>query len=291
MARQGWINVSVRCPFDRADDVCAIFERFGAEATTAQMPSKSKEPIAFITGLFEERWNRSEELRRELAKAGHNHALATFDRTSIADRDWVRESRANFKPVRIGNSLEIIAPWHTPAQNLASITINPSIAFGTGHHPTTRMCLEFIAEADLNGSTIVDYGCGSGVVALAAIGLGARFAQGVDIDSDALAESWRNAKRNGFEDRYRALTPEQLYIKSVKADIVVANLYSDLLCSLSSHLSSLVAESGWLAVSGILREQADAVCSAYCEDFDFRLRTQNKWALLSGRKRKFAKSL
>ena len=287
MPARGWINVSVRCSFEQADHVCAAFEHSGSKATTVdRIISEEAAPTAQISGLFEESRYARTTLLNKLRSLPDALEISPIEENRVQDCDWVRLSQSKLRPVRISDRLRIAAPWHADDTDKAvTVQINPSTAFGTGHHPTTRLCLEFLTERNLKGASIIDYGCGSGIVALAGIALGAAFAWGVDIDADALMQSESNARRNGFERKFRALKPEHGIEKRIIAEIVVANLYSDLLCDLAGTVSNMVCDSGWLAVSGILESQTNIVRNAYRNRFDFDMASDGQWTLLAGRKR------
>ncbi len=284
----GWINVSVRCGFDQADAACEAFECSGAVATTVDaIDAQADAASAQVTGLFDEKRYSRAQLQRNLLALSVVSETSSIQECRIEDRDWVRASQSDFKAVDVAGRLRIAAPWHDRgAHDPATVVINPSVAFGTGHHPTTRLCLEFIARCDLTRTALIDYGCGTGVIALAAIRLGADFAWGIDNDPDAIAESQANAARNDLDRRYCALTPEDAAIEGIKAGIVVANLYSEALCELAGSIGDMVCEGGWLALSGILQTQADMVRMAYCDRFEFAMETDQEWVLLSGCKRK-----
>ena len=149
-----------------------------------------------------------------------------------------------------------------------SIIINPGISFGTGHHETTWLCAKLLSDLELKGCSVIDYGCGSGVLAISALKLGAAFAWGVDIDPDAVTDSRDNAVLNGVDGNYRCSLPEELP-KTFQADIVVANIFADALVGLSDELTRLTRPGGWLILSGILQSQINQVCNAYTHTLQF----------------------
>ncbi|MFM8341031.1 MAG: 50S ribosomal protein L11 methyltransferase, partial [Methylomonas sp.] len=143
------------------------------------------------------------------------------------------------------------------------MTLDPGLAFGTGTHPTTALCLEWLASHDLKDKVVIDFGCGSGILAIAALLLGARHAHAIDIDPQALTASQYNAEKNQVQDRISYYLPEQF--TPFEADVVLANILAKPLVELSPTISQLVAKQGNLILSGILNEQADSVADAYCQ--------------------------
>ena len=192
----------------------------------------------------------------------------------------------NFHPMRFGQRLWIVPSWHSaPAPDAVNLLLDPGLAFGTGTHPTTALCLEWLDGQDLKDCELLDFGCGSGILAIAGLLLGARNAVGTDIDIQALEASRDNAGRNGIEaQRFPLYLPADL--PAVPADVVVANILAGPLVNLAPQISSLVKPGGRLALSGILAEQAEEVRSAYQDAFELDP-TANKdgWIRISGRRR------
>jgi ribosomal protein L11 methyltransferase len=211
---------------------------------------------------------------------------------AIADRAWEREWLKDFRPMRFGQRL-----WVCPAdlrpptsEQLASsgqpifIDLDPGLAFGTGTHPTTALCLEWLDGATLAGKTLIDYGCGSGVLAIAALKLGAASVIAVDIDPQAITATVENARRNEVSDRIVACTVENF--RDAPADIVLANILAEPLEQLSARLAALVSEKGSIVLSGLLSSQAPRLASLYAAWFDMDpVTTRDDWARLSGMKR------
>ena len=179
---------------------------------------------------------------------------------AVADTDWVRATQAQFPPTRISERLWIVPSWHEPPNPEAiAVRLDPGVAFGTGTHPTTRLCLRWL-DANLKpGATVLDYGCGSGILAIAAAKLGAGRRAGVDIDAQALQAARENSKANGVDADYTA--PDSLRVATW--DIVLANILSNPLKLLAPALLSRVAPGGALVLSGVLERQADEVIDAY----------------------------
>jgi ribosomal protein L11 methyltransferase len=204
----------------------------------------------------------------------------------VEDQDWERSWMDNFKPMRFGRRLWIVPSWHeAPEPEAVNLLLDPGLAFGTGTHPTTALCLEWLDGQELAGDTVLDFGCGSGILAIAALLLGAKRALGTDIDPQALEASRDNATRNGIDP---ALFPVYLPadLPTGQADVVVANILAGPLVSLAGQLTSLVKPGGRLALSGILAEQAEEVRAAYADAFELEPTAEREgWVRISGRRR------
>ncbi|MDE3737449.1 50S ribosomal protein L11 methyltransferase [Pseudomonas resinovorans] len=204
----------------------------------------------------------------------------------IEDQDWERTWMDNFQPMRFGRRLWIVPSWHeAPEPGAVNLLLDPGLAFGTGTHPTTALCLEWLDDQKLEGCEVLDFGCGSGILAIAALLLGARQAVGTDIDPQALEASRDNASRNGIDPaHFPVYLPADLPAKP--AEVVVANILAGPLVSLAPQITSLVAPRGRLALSGILAEQAEEVRAAYADAFDLDPTAEKDgWVRISGVRR------
>ncbi|VEE14240.1 50S ribosomal protein L11 methyltransferase [Ectopseudomonas mendocina] len=204
----------------------------------------------------------------------------------IEDQDWERSWMDNFQPMRFGRRLWIVPSWHAaPEPDAVNLLLDPGLAFGTGTHPTTALCLEWLDGQTLDNCSVLDFGCGSGILAIAALLLGAPQAVGTDIDPQALEASRDNASRNGIDPaRFPVYLPADL--PQQPADVVVANILAGPLVSLAPQITALVKGGGRLALSGILAEQADEVRAAYAGAFDLDpTATKDGWVRISGVKR------
>ena len=206
-------------------------------------------------------------------------ALPDYRVQAIADRDWVRETQSQFAPIRISPRLWIVPSWHAAPEPAAlNIVLDPGLAFGTGSHPTTQLCLRWLERRIRGGESVLDYGCGSGILAIAAMKLGAASAVGIDIDGQALLAARGNAIQNRVHVEFRA--PDW---PGRAADIVVANILAHPLIALAPLLARLTAPRGRLALAGVLASQAPEVCAAYAEWFDMAEdSTGESWVLLAG---------
>ncbi|MGL5290539.1 MAG: 50S ribosomal protein L11 methyltransferase, partial [Vibrionaceae bacterium] len=177
----------------------------------------------------------------------------------VEDKDWQRAWMDNFKPMRFGKRLWVCPSWcEVPDPSAVNIMLDPGLAFGTGTHPTTSLCLQWLDSLDLKDKIVVDFGCGSGILSLAALLLGAKQVIGIDIDPQALQASKDNAQRNQVDDRLQLYLPKD-QPDNLKADVVVANILAQPLRELAPIIKSFLAKGGQLAMSGVLEEQAKSV--------------------------------
>jgi ribosomal protein L11 methyltransferase len=215
-----------------------------------------------ISALYPENCN-AEAILASLKKSLGVTEL-NFRWETLPDEDWVRKTQAQFPPQFYGTKLCVKPTWSkNPDFHGAILTIDPGLAFGTGTHPTTALCLSWLAENDIKNTILVDYGCGSGILALAALALGAKTASVTDHDPQALQAIKNNAALNSFVHgaNLRIFVPEKF--PEMEADIVLANILANPLIELSEKLSKLVKPGGHLILSGILKEEVDRVLKAY----------------------------
>ncbi|MEF1311388.1 50S ribosomal protein L11 methyltransferase [Vibrio mytili] len=203
----------------------------------------------------------------------------------LEDKDWEREWMENFHPMKFGQRLWICPSWReVPEPEAVNVMLDPGLAFGTGTHPTTALCLEWLEGLDLSGKTVIDFGCGSGILAIAAIKLGAEKVIGIDIDPQALQASRDNAERNGVADQLHVYLPQN-QPQGLSADVVVANILAGPLRELAAVIKSLVKPNGHLAMSGVLDTQAEDVANYYRDQLHIDpIVEQNEWCRISGRK-------
>lgn len=201
----------------------------------------------------------------------------------LEDKDWEREWMDNFHPMKFGERLWICPTWReVPEPEAVNVMLDPGLAFGTGTHPTTALCLTWLDGLDLAGKTVVDFGCGSGILSLAALKLGAKKVIGIDIDPQALQASLANAQRNGVEDRLELFLPKDQPV--FKADVVVANILAGPLRELAPTIIDFVGEGGLLALSGVLEEQAEGLQNTYSQWCEMApVTVQEEWVRLNGR--------
>tara|TARA_R110002049_G_scaffold157184_1_gene322165 strand:- start:902 stop:1795 length:894 start_codon:yes stop_codon:yes gene_type:complete len=206
----------------------------------------------------------------------------------LADREWEREWLKDFGPMQFGKRLWVCPGDSVAEDNAVIVRLDPGLAFGTGTHPTTALCLEWLDGLDVAGKTVLDYGCGSGVLAIAALKLGARAATGMDIDPQAVTATLQNAERNAVAEKMTVLGSDKAIDDTF--DIVVANILAGPLIELAESVITRLSSGGDLALSGILSGQVDKIQAAYApwilfDEPAFRTQGKQTWARLNGKRR------
>jgi ribosomal protein L11 methyltransferase len=212
-----------------------------------------------------------------------NISNISYSTEHIAEQDWVRATQSQFDPIKITEHLWIVPTWHqAPNVDAINIVLDPGLAFGTGSHPTTHLCLQWLSEVVKPDLSVLDYGCGSGILAIAAKLLGAPHVVGTDIDAQAIIASEYNALQNNVS----ATFVDASQFKSALFDIVVANILSSALSVLAPALASACRPGGKIALSGILKEQAQDVAAIYAQWFDMDAPIfMDAWVLITGTRR------
>ena len=204
----------------------------------------------------------------------------------LEDKDWERQWMDRFEPLKFGSRLWVCPSWKpVPDPMAVNLMLDPGLAFGTGSHPTTALCLQWIAEQDWQGKTVIDYGCGSGILAIGAMLMGAKRVLGVDNDTQALTATKDNAQRNGIAAQaIPVFLPENTPKEAV--DVMLANILAGPLIDMAAHLAELTKARGLITLSGILEQQADAVVKAYSPWFDMHtVASKDEWVRIDGIKR------
>ncbi|UYZ84018.1 50S ribosomal protein L11 methyltransferase [Entomomonas sp. E2T0] len=212
--------------------------------------------------------------------------MPQYELEVLEDQDWERNWMDNFQPLCFGSRLWIVPSWcEAPNPNGTNLLLDPGLAFGTGTHPTTALCLEWLDQYMEKGLEVIDFGCGSGILAIAALLLGAKQVVGTDIDMQALEASLDNAKRNQIpEEDFAVYLPEQM--PEITADVVLANILAGPLVALASKLAKLTRATGWICLSGILEEQASEVRAAYEPYFNlYPTATKDGWVRITGQRK------
>lgn len=257
-----------------------------AEDNPVLEPAPGETPIwpeLILTALFEADANVELVIS---ALENSIHPFTDLQSETLEDQDWERAWMDDFQPMQFGKHLWICPSWQEPPDPEGiNLMLDPGLAFGTGTHPTTALCLEWLDAHPPKGQLVIDYGCGSGILAIAALKLGARHCWGIDIDPQALTASRDNAEKNDVSDaHFYVAEPDGL--PPVTADLVIANILSGPLVELAPELNALVKPGGHIVLSGILQEQADSVLTAYSQWFEMQTPvTREDWVRLEGIKR------
>ena len=235
-----------------------------------------------LVGLFAIGTDIQQVLENAGLVSGREH-IPPYRTFRVEDQDWVRLTQAQFEPITVSERIEIVPTWHNPdARMPITIVMDPGLAFGTGSHPTTRLCLDWLDRFLQPGQSVIDYGCGSGILAITAAKLGATDVLGVDIDAQALQASRYNAEQNGVQPRF--VDADAIAISA--ADVVIANILSGPLKVLAPLLSGLTRSGGRLVLSGILATQADELMEIYQDWFDMLSPVVSEgWVRLDGIRR------
>jgi len=293
-----WVSIAIAIDADRAEAVAdALLERGAcsvdvsdAQAGSAQERAIFDEPdhaahtvwtLNRVSALFDAQtdWRQAVRAACEDCGLGDVPEMATVQ---VAEQDWVRATQQQFNPVQISERLWIVPSWcEPPAPHAINLRLDPGMAFGTGAHPTTWQCLHWLDENLRGGQSVLDYGCGSGILAIAARRLGASEVIGVDVDANALRTSRENAELNGVAARFVMpdLLPERAF------DVVLANILANPLRVLAPLLAARTQPNGSLVLAGILQAQAEAVRLAYLPWFDLRTMLRDGWVCLWGTRR------
>ena len=204
----------------------------------------------------------------------------------LEDKDWSQEWKKHFNPLKCGDRLWICPSWIDPPDPAGvNLSLDPGLAFGTGSHPTTHLCLRWLDKQDLNGKTIIDYGCGSGILGIAALLLGAKQVIAVDHDPQALLASRDNAQRNNIADHQLITYLPNEVPDDIQAEVVVANILAAPLIELADKLCAMTMASGLLCLAGLLDRQIGAVSAPYSTEFTFFAPAiESEWAQLSAQK-------
>lgn len=244
-------------------------------------PAPGETPVwdeVIVTGLFE-----GQTAPQPVIDALDATGLGKPCRVELMeDRDWVRAWMDRYEPIRFGEHLWVCPHHHeVNLPDAVVLKLDPGLAFGSGTHPTTALCLEWLDQANLTGKTVIDYGCGSGILALAAALLGAREVIAVDIDPQALTATADNARRNGVTERLRIGTPEIAH--ESQADIVLANILAGPLMTLAPQLIGSLRPGGQIVLAGLLDAQMSAVMEAYAGQVNWHApATKAGWTRLNG---------
>lgn len=295
-----WLQLTLSTNPELAPRLSDLLDQLGATAVTMQdradqplyEPPLGTTPLwseTQVTGMFPAETDM-EAVRATLSARLAPTPLPEWQLEQLDDQDWERAWMEDFQPMPFGKRLWIVPSWYEPPEpDAVNILLDPGLAFGTGTHPTTRLCLEWLDATDLCGKTVIDYGCGSGILAVAAALLGAKRVIAIDNDPQALQATAANADKNGVREQIEIYLPEA-YIHqcgtAAKADVMVANILAGPLIELASHFATLVAPGAPIALSGILPEQADKVRDQYLSLFRMADKVEHDgWIRLEGERK------
>lgn len=299
-----WQQLHIQCDKSQADMAETLM--LENEALSISLDDAGDQPLfeplpgesplwddVIITGLFDTRINL-ENLSQDIA----HHVTATRVWTSqVDDKDWEREWMKNYHPIECANGLWIVPKWLTPpVPSAINIMMDPGLAFGTGYHATTRLCIDWLTEQDLTDKVVIDYGCGSGILGIAALLLGAKQVYAVDIDPQAVLATTQNAERNSVNHQLQAFLPQEFETfcqqnpHILPADVITANILAKPLIGLAPYFATLLTDHGQIVLAGLIENQVDAVTSAYQDYFDmtdeftFTSQEDKHWHRLSGQR-------
>ncbi len=289
-----WLQLKIVSPRTEVKKLESALLKTGAASVTLEdnadqpifEPALGETPLwdqVRITGLYDAEINTAEittKIANKLRGQIPHHKWEQLE-----DKDWEREWMNNYHAIRCGERLWICPSWQQPPEpDKINLMLDPGLAFGTGTHPTTFMCMQWIDQQDFTSLNIVDYGCGSGILGIATLLMGAKKVIGVDIDPQALLATTENAKRNNLpEDAMPVFLPKDC--PEFEADIMLANILAGPLAELAPALNAMTKVGGKICLSGILAVQAEAVKAAYASWFDFDpLATQDEWVRITGTK-------
>ena len=290
-----WTEIVIEVPRSHAESLSDALMEAGVLSVSvedADEGTDAEKPLFGEPGMepAEAAWERSRVIALAQANAPHAELVAAAMAAaglpvgtpcllrSVAEQDWVRLTQSQFDPIHIGRNIWVVPSWHAaPDPDALVLELDPGLAFGTGSHPTTRLCMEWLEQQPFAGRTVLDYGCGSGILAMVAEKLDAAEVVGVDIDPQAIESAHYNAQRNRcniafyLPDQFAVVASERQF------DVVVANILASPLKLMAPMLSGRVAAGGSLVLSGVLARQAQEVIDAYAPTMTLAI-----WAELDG---------
>lgn len=289
-----WLKLSVTTAAAKAEELSEFLELFGAQAVSFEgisdekifaHPDEANEQVLWqsteVSGLLPDDVDMDILLVCMRERIGVE-AIKNRSITLIQDKDWEQDYKNSVALQWIGESICICPSWlPAPESTIAPIILDPGLAFGTGTHATTRLCLQWLESIELNGKTVIDFGCGSGILALAAARLGADKVYAIDIDPQAIDATQANAEKNNLSEKIIATLPNQLTIPP--SPVLVANVLLNPLKELSEELSLLVNVGGQIGLSGLLATQTDECLASYNQWFNMSTpNIEQEWAFING---------
>lgn len=288
-----WIQISFETPQESAEIGSDYLLHLGAVSVTFEdaldhpifEPKVGTTPLwerTRVVGIFDESIDVTS--LKTFLKMHLEHDFQTLKIEPLEDKDWIRASIDRFHPMQFGHHLWICPSWcEIPDPNAVTILLDPGLAFGTGTHPTTGLCLQWLEAHPPLQKTVIDYGCGSGILGIAALKLGAKEVYGVDCDPQALDSTCSNALKNDIETQHLHLSfPENFQIHH-PIDLLLANILANPLIELASTFAQFIKTGGDIVLSGILETQTDSIINAYSPWFkDLSVVVQDEWVLIHG---------
>ena len=293
-----WINLKIRASAEHAHIISDTLIELGALSSSIEdtylntdneealfgepdIPSNTIWQHNTIESLFDDSVLIDTVIDELKTITGLSHIDYTLE--SVEEQNWVALTQSQFKPINISDKLWIVPSWHTtPNPNAINIVLDPGLAFGTGSHPTTHLCLEWLIHEVSENDYVLDYGCGSGILSIAAKKCGAKEVIGVDIDPQAIISSTHNAKENHVDIQFYNSDSSINF----EADIVVANILSSALSVLAPIIAKACKPQGKIALSGILKEQVEILTKIYSAWFNLNKPIEREgWILMSGTKK------
>ena len=290
-----WLQIAYQCRPERLDDLRDLLENFGA--VSVSYSGLSMEPVFDDESNHRQYWEInhvsalfSVDIDVDILTACVRNRLGAENVSAckiarLPDRDWTQEGQSAFQAIRFGQKLCVCPSWHDKPEDVPYIIeLDPGLAFGTGSHATTALCLEWLVNNDINGLKVIDYGCGSGILAIAAAMLGAKEVVAIDIDQQAIDATIANAEKNHVNSQIQCGFPGEIELSS--ADILLANILLKPLQDLSSSFSSLLSPGGQIVLSGILVSQLTELMEHYRSWLDLEAPVfRDEWVMINGRYR------
>ena len=297
-----WLQIHITVEQSQVDFTETLLESLGAVSVTLDDAENQDllEPLPGETPL----WNKvivtgiyAQEDDEKIDVA----ALETFIRTQLPtepmrsefmeDQEWERTWMDAYEPIQIGKKYWIVPEWMQPPEaDAVNIKLDPGLAFGTGNHASTFLCLQWLGQTDVKDKIVIDYGCGSGILGVAALLLGAKKVYATDIDPQAVLATQQNAELNGVLENLYVGLPEEFNaeLKDQKADVFVANILAGPLMALAAEFATLIKSEGEFALAGVIEEQVDDVSRVYSENFDILAveKRDENWCRISGKRHK-----
>lgn len=305
-----WQHIHLQCPKDKVEFAEALF--YESEAVSILLEDAGDEPLfeplpgeeplwdeVILTAIYDtnsdDRFDGTdfEVLANDIAA---QVSASRFWTTRLDDKDWSREWMAHYKPVKCEGNLWIVPEWlDAPDPTATNLILDPGLAFGTGYHATTRLCLDWLSAQNLKDKVVIDYGCGSGVLGVAALLLGAKEVLAVDIDPQAILATRQNAALNNVSDRLKVFLPEEFseYQRAhdLTADTITANILAKPLIEFAPLFSTLLKDGGSIVLAGLIENQTQSVIDAYAPYFElgaayhYDNKDDHHWHRLSGIKK------